>query len=204
MVPKSVSASLVAVAMVIAVSVSPLVRSTPATAQNPVLSNVIPPSAQVTIQARVTAIDPAARTVTLVGKNGNEVTVQAGPEVKLEMLHVGDNVTAQYYRSVAFEVVPAKPGNQAPVSNQSMEQAIARGVQAPGGTALRVTKIQATVVGIDVGAQNLDVVNPSGGGVYTIHVTDPERVAKLSTLKVGDTITAVISQALAVSVTPAP
>src|SRR6516225_2304551 len=108
MVPKSVSASLVAVAMVIAVSVSPLVRSTPATAQNPVLSNVIPPSAQVTIQARVTAIDPAARTVTLVGKNGNEVTVQAGPEVKLEMLHVGDNVTAQYYRSVAFEVVPAK------------------------------------------------------------------------------------------------
>jgi len=67
---------------------------------------------------------------------------------------------------------------------------------------VRVTKIQATVVGIDLAAQNLDVVNPSGGGVYTIHVTDPERVAKLSTLKVGDTITAAISQALAVSVTP--
>jgi hypothetical protein len=141
--------------------------------------------------------------VTLVGANGNEVTVNAGPEVKLEMLHVGDTVTAQYYRSVAFEVVPSKPGNQAPVSNQSLEQAIARGGQAPGGTALRVTTIQATVVGIDVGAQNLDVVNPSGGGVYTIHVTDPERVAKLPTLKVGDTITAVISQALAVSIVPA-
>ena len=200
--PKSVSTSLVAAAMMITVGAAPLVWSPPAAAQNPVLSNVIPPSAQVTIQARITAIDPAARTVTLVGANGNELTLGAGPGDKLEMLHVGDQVTAQYYRSVAFDVVASKPGNQAPVSDQSLEQAVTRGGTTPGGTAVRVTKIQATVVGIDLSAQNLDVVNPSGGGVYTIHVTDPERVAKLSTLKVGDTITAAISQALAVSVTP--
>jgi hypothetical protein len=192
---KSVSTSLVAAAMMITVGASPLV-SPPAAAQNPVLSNVIPPSAQVTIQARITAIDPAARTVTLVGANGNEVTLSAGPGDKLEMLHGGDKVTAQYYHSVAFDVVPSKPGNQAPVSDQSLEQAVTRGGTAPGGTAVRVIKIQATVVGIDLSAQNLDVVNPSGGGVYTIHVTDPERVAKLSTLKVGDTITAAVSQAL--------
>ena len=198
---KSVSTSLVAAAMMITVGASPLV-SPPAAAQNPVLSNVIPPSAQVTVQARITAIDPAARTVTLVGANGNELTLSAGPGDKLEMLHVGDQVTAQYYRSVAFDVVASKPGNQAPVSDQRLEQAVTRGGTTPGGTAVRVTKIQATVVGIDLAAQNLDVVNPSGGGVYTIHVTDPERVAKLSTLKVGDTITAAISQALAVSVTP--
>jgi hypothetical protein len=143
-----------------------------------------------------------ARTVTLAGANGNELTLSAGPEAKLEMLHVGDKVTAQYYRSVAFHVAAPKAGNQAPAGDQSLEQAVTRGGTAPGGTAVRVTKIQVTVVGIDVGAQNLDVVNPSGGGVYTIHVTDPERVAKLSTLKVGDTITAAISQALAISVTP--
>jgi hypothetical protein len=35
-------------------------------------------------------------------------------------------------------------------------------------------------------------------------VTDPARIAMLSQLKVGDTITAVVSQALAVSIDPAP
>ena len=42
------------------------------------------------------------------------------------------------------------------------------------------------------------------GGVYTLHVTDPARIPMLSSLKVGDTITAVVSQAVAVSIEPAP
>jgi len=124
---KSAPISLVATTMMIIVGVSTLVWSTPATAQNPVLSNAIPPSAQVTVQARITAIDAAARTVTLVSANGNEVTLIAGPEDKLEMLHVGDKVTAQYYRSVAFDVVASKPGNLAPVNDQSVEEAVTRG-----------------------------------------------------------------------------
>ena len=51
-------------------------------------------------------------------------------------------------------------------------------------------------------AHSIDLVNPSGGGVVTIDVTDPKRIAMLSDLKVGDTITAVVSQALAVSIEP--
>ena len=53
-------------------------------------------------------------------------------------------------------------------------------------------------------AHRLDLVNPSGGGVFTIDVTDPSRIAMLGSLKVGDTITAVVSQAVAGSVEPAP
>jgi hypothetical protein len=34
-------------------------------------------------------------------------------------------------------------------------------------------------------------------------VTDPQRIAALSSLKVGDTITAVVSEVLAISVKPA-
>jgi hypothetical protein len=52
-------------------------------------------------------------------------------------------------------------------------------------------------------AHSVDLVNPSGGGVYTVDVTDPERIKMLGSLKVGDTVTAVISQALAVSIEPA-
>ena len=67
-----------------------------------------------------------------------------------------------------------------------------------------LTKVQGLVVGIDEAAHSLDLVNPSGGGIYTIEVTDPARIAMLSQVDVGDTITAVVSQALAVSIEPAP
>jgi hypothetical protein len=67
-----------------------------------------------------------------------------------------------------------------------------------------LTKISGTVVGMDLAAHSIDVVNPSGGGIYTIDVTDPARIAMLSHLKIGDRVTAVISQALAVSIQPAP
>jgi len=75
----------------------------PAAAQrNPVLTNVIPESEAVTLQAKISAIDPATRAVNLVGANGSSVTVTAGPLVRLELLKVGDTVNAKYYRSVAF------------------------------------------------------------------------------------------------------
>jgi hypothetical protein len=66
------------------------------------------------------------------------------------------------------------------------------------------TEVSGLVVGIDLAAHSIDVVNPTGGGVYTLDVTDPARIAMLPQLKVGDTITAVISQALLISVVPAP
>jgi hypothetical protein len=69
---------------------------------------------------------------------------------------------------------------------------------------MRVTQITGLVVGIDLGAHSVDVVNPQGGQVYNVHVTDPDRQARLPMLKVGDKITAVVSEALAVSIQPAP
>jgi len=65
---------------------------------------------------------------------------------------------------------------------------------------VRVTQISGTVVGIDLAAHRLEVVNPSGGGIYTIDVTNATRVEMLSRLKVGDTVTAVVSEAIAVSI----
>jgi hypothetical protein len=84
-----------------------------------------------------------------------------------------------------------------------MTQAIEQRAEGPGGVAARVTEVQGLVVGIDRAANSIDVVNPSGGGVYTVEVTNPERVAMLSQVKIGDTITAVVSEALAVSIEPA-
>ncbi len=163
------------------------------------LSNVVPENAAVTIHAKITAIDPATRQITLTGRSGTPVTVTAGPNVRMEMLKVGDVVDAQFYRSVAFFV--SQPGVTAP--ENEVEQALARPVNAPGGVAVKVSRISGLIVGIDLSAHSVEIVNPEGGRVYTVDVTDPARQAALPMLKVGDTVTAVVSEALAVSVQPA-
>jgi hypothetical protein len=198
--PTAAAVTLIACAAAAPVIVLPHV----AAAQNPTINNLIPESESATIQARITAINRKTRAVTLVGATGDKVTVTAGPVVRLEKLKVGDRVNAQYYRSVAFLVKPPAGGNGTPVSDDQVAQILAQPAQAPGGVGIRLTKISGTVVGVDLAAHRVDLVSPSGGGVYTIDVTDPSRIALLGSLKVGDTITAVISQALAVSIEQAP
>jgi hypothetical protein len=193
----SLAAAVIATAVVL-----PLIP--PAAAQglppqpNPITSP-IPAPESATIHARITAINPQAATITLAAANGQKVTLAAGPAVNLSLLKVGDVVNAQYYRSVAF--VLSTPG--APVPEDEIAQVIARQVKTPGGDALRLTRISAIVVGIDLAAHSIDVVEPSGGAVRTIAVTDPARVAALPQLKIGDGLTVVVSQALAVNITPA-
>jgi hypothetical protein len=151
------------------------------------------------IAATVT-LQPACA-VSLRGRTGETVTVTAGPVVRLELLKVGDTVSARYYRSVAWELAGPPGGTATPgPSNDEMTTVLARPAQAPGGVAVRVTQISGTVVGIDLAAHRLEVVNPSGGGIYTIDVTNATRVEMLSRLKVGDTVTAVVSEAIAVSI----
>jgi Cu/Ag efflux protein CusF len=171
---------------------------------NPTLTNVIPESAAVTLRAKITAIDTGTRAVTLAGASGSAVTLTAGPLVRLDLLKVGDRVNAKYYRSIGFVVNPPADGNGVPVSDDEIAQITAQQAQVPGGVGVRLTRVSGTVVGIDLAAHSVDLVNPSGGAIYTVDVTDPARVALLSTLKLGDTVTAVISQALAVSIEPAP
>src|SRR3954469_18754458 len=114
-------------------SAVPLVTPHPAAAQNPVLNNVVPASESMTIHAKITAMNPETRAVTLAGASGSQVTVTAGPDVRLEMLKVGDTVNAKYYRSVAFMVTPPATGSSTtPTSNDQITQVLARPVQAPG------------------------------------------------------------------------
>lgn len=179
----------------------PAVQPSPAVAQaRQNLANVVPEAAAETIHAKITAIDPAKRQVTLTGRSGKPVTVTAGPNVRLEMLKVGDVVNAQFYRSVAFLVSP--PGERVP--EDSIQQVTAQPAQAPGGITIQTMVISGLVVGIDLASNSIDLVNPQGGEVFDFTVMDPARQAMLPSLKVGDTITAVISAELAVSIEPAP
>jgi hypothetical protein len=167
--------------------------------QTSAITSPVPSAETVTIHAKITAINPATRSVTLSGATGNSVTVKAGPVVDLSNLKVGDRVNAKYYRSVAFLIA----GPNAPVPEDEIAAIAARGAHTPGGDVVELIRVSATVVGIDLPAHSIDTVDPSGGAVRTIVVTDPARIALLSELKLGDTITTVVSQAIAVSIQPA-
>ena len=161
-------------------------------------SQMIPESAQMTLIAKIKSIDPVTRQVTLIGKDGNQVVVDVGPAVRLNMLHKDDEVTVRYYRSVAFAL--SQPGTTPPQNGTAL--LVTRPASAPGGVAIRLIKVSGVVYGVDLASHTVQIVDPRGGIVHTVVVTDPARIALLSQLKVGSTVTAVISETLAVSIRP--
>lgn len=163
-------------------------------------SGVIPASAEITLVAKIKSIDTATRQLVVAGRDGDAVTLEAGPAVRLQLLKKGDTITVKYYRSVAFAF--SAPG--AVVPPNAMAAVVARPVSAPGGVALRLTRISGLVVGVDLSSDSVELVSPSGGAVHTVVVTDPARIALLPQLQVGTTVTAVVSETLAISVEPAP
>jgi Cu/Ag efflux protein CusF len=56
------------------------------------------------LTARVTAIDTANRTVTLVGPAGNTRTLKVGPDVDLTKVKPGDNVVVRYTEALKIQV----------------------------------------------------------------------------------------------------
>lgn len=54
--------------------------------------------------ANVEAIDPSKHMVTLKGPQGNSVTLEVDPQVKLDKIKVGDKVDVQYTEALAINV----------------------------------------------------------------------------------------------------
>ena len=54
---------------------------------------------------------------------------------------------------------------------------------------------------VDAPAHNFDVVNPSGGGIYTVQVTNPARIPMVSVLKPGDEVAVSVSPLTITSIT---
>ncbi len=72
----------------------------------------------------------------------------------------------------------------------------------PAGEVSGRLVLTGTVVAVDQTAHTLELVNPKGGRVITLAVTDPQRQEQMKHINVGDSLTAVYTAALAVSVEP--
>jgi Cu/Ag efflux protein CusF len=155
-------------------------------------------AALTTATGKVTAVDPASRTITLQGENGNTLNIQAGPNVRnFQQIKPGDTLTLDYYESVAVAVRPAGSGTPEVVT-QTTSTRSPKGAM-PAGAAGRQTTITAEIWHINKSANLVTLKGPQGG-MRTVQVQDPALQARLQQLKEGDLVDFTITQAVAAAV----
>jgi hypothetical protein len=112
---------------------------------------------------------------------------------RLADLKVGDLVEIQYIESLTLSLSKA-PGGVASKSEASTEMRN-EPTELPGGIKAKQTTITAKVTAVDVAASTVTLVGPKGRSVEL--AVEPE-VAK--SVKVGDMVSAIYTEAVAVSV----
>jgi hypothetical protein len=151
----------------------------------------------VEVAATIKAINHKTREVTLVGPEGRELVVTAGPEVKnFAKMKVGDHVTAQYTEALTLEL---HKGSTAAVGRT--EQAGAMGAkpgEQPAGAVGRKVTITAEVMAVDPDQHTVTLRGPKR--TVVLPVQDPEQ---LKLIAKGDRVQATYVEAVAIAVTPA-
>jgi hypothetical protein len=151
-----------------------------------------------TITASVEAIDAAERTVTLKGPRGRVVTLPVGPQVKnFDQIKVGDRVAVRYFEALSLEL---KKGGSGIRERAEREGAAAAqpGEQPAAGAARQVTVV-ADVVAVNPKTQTVTLRGPKR--TVDLRIKDPKQ---FKLVKVGDQVEATYTEAIAVSVSPAP
>jgi Cu/Ag efflux protein CusF len=151
---------------------------------------------EVSVTAKVTAIDYTKREVTLKGPLGNVVTFTVDKAVqRLNEIKVGDDVTAEYYVSLAADVrLPSAEEKANPIKVLE-ETAKAPEGTSPAAGALRIMRVLVTIEGLDRPTKSITVSGPQGN-LLTVQVED---VSALSKVRLGDQMVVTYTEALAVS-----
>lgn len=151
----------------------------------------------VKVEATISAIDKAARAVTLKSAKGEELTVTAGPEVKnFDQMKVGDVVTVEYLRALALEL--KKGGGLIVQRTEQAGGAAAKPGEKPAGAVGRQVKVVADVVDLDPARQTVKLKGPQR--TVELHIADPEQFKRIAK---GDQVEATFTEAVAIAVTPA-
>lgn len=152
----------------------------------------------VEVHAVVQAFDLETREVTLKDEEGEVFTIVADEQARnLDQLVIGDRVLIQYYEQLTLALEKIEGGM--PSMSEKVATDRAKKGDKPGGIEMREVTITAEIVAIDKEASTVTLTGPKGRSV-TLEVK-PER---LEQVKVGDLVSAVYSEALAISVAKAP
>lgn len=149
------------------------------------------------VSANVTIVDinKKDRKLTLRKEDGAEVVMIAGEEVRnFDQIKKGDIVEIEFVRAAATALEKLSDTN---IVSKTTEVARAPAGAKPGAAATQTSSIVATVLEIDTGKRLLTVQGPRGGVVV---LTVPAEMTLFDSLKKGDKISAVLTEAIAISV----
>jgi hypothetical protein len=153
----------------------------------------------VEISARVVAIDKATRTVTLKGPEGNAIDIVAGDEVRnFDRIKLGDFVVVRYAQALTLELRKTK----GPVGDVTVQEGAVRAKpgERPAVAGARQVNAIATVTGVDPKKRTITLRGPRGN-VVTLDVQNPDQ---FKVVKKGDQVEVTYTEAVALSVEPAP
>ncbi|MBV8681581.1 MAG: hypothetical protein JO111_01810 [Caulobacteraceae bacterium] len=150
----------------------------------------------------VKSVDTATRHLVVTDTSGKDFSLKAPASVQnLDQLKPGDRIKATYALETEFALSP--PNGKLPPNTQTVIAARAAKGDLPAGIVANHIVITGAIIGIDMTNHTLKVVNPKGGMVHTISVQRPEGRAAMAKLKVGDYVTAYITEGLLISTTRA-
>jgi len=177
-----------------AVTLALFVALTPARAAESSAPQPIVVKDKLSVKATVDAIDRANRTVALRGPEGNVLTLVVDDSVsRFDKLKVGDAVTAQYYESVAYEIL--KPGVPAPPDTATDGGGKFVGAKL-GGAVVSKSVRTVTIEAIDLATPAV-TVKSSDGTIASYRVRHKEY---LKDVRVGDVVTIRQTAALMIAV----
>jgi len=151
------------------------------------------------LSAQVVGIDKATRTVTLKGPKGNIVDVVAGDEVRnFDQIRLGDLVVARYMQALTLELRKTKAGVRETTEREAAVRA--QPGERPAGAVGRQVTALADVIDVNPKNKTITLKGPKGN-VVTLDVHNPDH---FKVVKKGDQVEVVYTEALALSVEPAP
>jgi hypothetical protein len=148
----------------------------------------------VKMTATVKALDSEKRTVTLEGKGGKPLTVNAKNARNFDQIKVGDQVSLEYLEELAVYV---RKADAPPDAKIERTVALAPKGKMPGGLMAETVEIQAAVKSINQKKRTLTLEGPAGG-TRTIRVG--KAVKNFKEVKKGDQVVVRITEALALDV----
>jgi hypothetical protein len=150
---------------------------------------------------RISAVDPAARTVTVTFPNGATRTHTVSPAVaNFSATRIGDTVSVGFEDKLTF--VLSGPNTRTPRDRDMSVAAAASAGQRVTGVGASQSVANWWVVGVDPNAGTLTLVDPDSGPVRTFKVETQAGREQLPRVKVGDSLTAINSQVLIISLAP--
>lgn len=158
-------------------------------------------SIEISVTAKVKAVDYATRDMTLRDADGHEVSFKVDPAVqRLQEVKVGDSVSARYRASLLAELRPPTAEEAAnPLAMVAIEGRTPQG-STPAAGAVQALRVVTTVAAVDAPNMLITLRGPMND-LMLVRGKKPENVKRL---RVRDTIVIFFSETIVIGLEKAP